>query len=541
MTYRNLRLPGEDPNIKQGTDEYCIYLRKSRADIEAEARGEGETLKRHKKALLALAKKMNIRIPESAIYQEIVSGERISERPEMIRMLEDIEEGKWAGVLVMEIERLARGDTMDQGLVAQAFKYAGTKIITPMKIYDPNNEFDEEYFEFGLFMSRREYKTINRRQQAGRLDSVDEGDYIGSVAPYGYNRIQLPDKSWSLEPHPEQAPIVVLIYDLYVNQGIGCSSIAIKLAELAVPTIKGGVWSEVTVRGIIRNPVYKGLIIWGRFPVKKTRKAGKVVKTRKEAPESSWKQVQGKHVGLVSIETWNKAREILAGRYRVPAPSGVIQNPLAGLIRCADCGRAMQRRPYDRPGKPPTLMCATKLCKNVGCELSLVEDRILDGLKLWIINYKSEWQGNMLIEDGDEDLVSAKAAIMADIDKQSDKLELQKSKLHDLLESGVYTPEVFLERAQNISLRIEELNEARKLAQAEYELEQRRNKTKSEIIPALEHVLEVYHKTSDAGERNALLKTVLEVTVYKKEKRGHWRRPETLNAFDLKLFPKLPE
>ncbi len=49
---------------------------------------------------------------------------------------------------------------IDQGIVSQAFKYSGTRIITPTKTYDPNNEFDEEYFEFGLFMSRREYQTI---------------------------------------------------------------------------------------------------------------------------------------------------------------------------------------------------------------------------------------------------------------------------------------------------------------------------------------------------------------------------------------------
>ena len=52
--------------------QYCLYLRKSRADSEAEARGEGETLARHEKALLNLAKKLNLNI--TAIYREIVSG-----------------------------------------------------------------------------------------------------------------------------------------------------------------------------------------------------------------------------------------------------------------------------------------------------------------------------------------------------------------------------------------------------------------------------------------------------------------------------------
>ena len=144
---------------------YCIYLRKSRADLEAEAHGEGETLSRHKTALLELARRMGITI--SATYEEIVSGETIAARPQMQRLLSEVGAGEWDGVLVMEIERLARGDTMDQGLVAQTFKYSGTKIITPLKTFDPQNEFDEEYFEFGLFMARREFTTTNRRLVRG--------------------------------------------------------------------------------------------------------------------------------------------------------------------------------------------------------------------------------------------------------------------------------------------------------------------------------------------------------------------------------------
>ena len=127
--------------------------------MEAEAHGEGETLARHEKLLLEVAKRGNYNVTQ--IYREVVSGETLAARPVMQQLLSEVEQGVWSGVLVVEVERLARGDTIDQGIVAQAFKYSDTKIITPVKVYDPNNEFDEEYFEFGLFMSRREYKTIN--------------------------------------------------------------------------------------------------------------------------------------------------------------------------------------------------------------------------------------------------------------------------------------------------------------------------------------------------------------------------------------------
>ena len=93
-------------------EHYCIYLRKSRKDEEAETKGEGETLARHEKILINLAKKMNL--PIGKIYREVVSGDSISARKEMQDLLQDVENGMWRGVIVMEVERLARGNTLDQ-------------------------------------------------------------------------------------------------------------------------------------------------------------------------------------------------------------------------------------------------------------------------------------------------------------------------------------------------------------------------------------------------------------------------------------------
>ena len=222
-------------------EQYLIYLRKSRSDLEAEAHGEGETLSRHEHTLLELAKRQHLNVTD--IYREVVSGDTIAARPMMQRVLSEVEQGGWSGVLVMEVERLARGDTIDQGIIAQTFKFSGTKIITPIKTYDPDNEFDEEYFEFGLFMSRREYKIINRRLQRGRLASAKEGKWPSGLAPFGYRRVKLKnEKGCSLEPIEEQAAIVRMIFDLYTvglqdedgsARPLSLGSIATRVALLA--------------------------------------------------------------------------------------------------------------------------------------------------------------------------------------------------------------------------------------------------------------------------------------------------------------------
>ena len=259
-------------------EQYCLYLRKSRSDVEAENHGEEETLARHEKILLELAKRREYNVTQ--IYREVVSGETIAARPVMQQLLSEVEHGLWSGVLVVEVERLARGDTIDQGIVAQTFKYSDTQIITPMKTYNPNNEFDEEYFEFGLFMSRREYKTINRRLQRGRLSSVKEGKYVNSIAPYGYERVKIKgEKGFTLAPDPNEANVIKMIFELYTRgelqpdgtyKRLGVSLLAGKLNSMKIPARKSEYWVPASIKDMLRNPVYAGKIRWNcRAVIKK--------------------------------------------------------------------------------------------------------------------------------------------------------------------------------------------------------------------------------------------------------------------------------
>ena len=515
---------------------YCIYLRKSRADLEAEARGEGETLKRHEKILLELAKKMNISI--SKIYKEIESGETIAARPAMQELLSDIEKDMWEGVLVVEVERLARGDTIDQGIVAQAFKYTNTKIITPMKTYDPSNEFDEEYFEFGLFMSRREYKTINRRLQQGRIQSIKEGKYVGNVAPYGYKRKKLENqKGYTLEPLEEEAKIVKLIYKWYTGANrIGVSIIANKLNEMKIPTRKGGDWTTSTIRGILSNPVYIGKIKWNSRPQKKKIIDGEIKKERPRANKEEWILVDGLHKPIIDEETYNLAQEYLDKNPSVPVPTRhKIKNPLAGLIECGMCGRNMNRRPY--PKSPSSLMCVGPTCPNVSSPLHLVEEKLLQILKDWLEAYKLEIKKQEKQENILEVNVVEKS--IENIDNELETLNKQLNSLHDLLEQGIYNVDTFMERSKILNNKINAAKESKR------ELEKKLNniatieENKKTIIPKIEKVIDLYWKAKTPKEKNELLKEVIDKVVYTKKEGGRWSGK--VDSFTLDLYPKLPE
>lgn len=518
-------------------DEYSLYLRKSRLDIEAEARGEGDTLARHRAALMKLAQAKGLNI--TGIYQEVRSGETIAARPEMQRLLNDVEDGRWAGVLVMEVERLARGNTTDQGIVADTFKYTNTKIITPAKVYDPSNEFDEEYFEFGLFMSRREYKTINRRLQRGRQASLSEGKFIAGKAVYGYERYKLPkEKGYSLRIISEQAEVVRMIFDWYVNgeigpdgayRQLGAFTIAKRLDSLGIPSPTGGKWPACTITGIIKNPTYIGMIRWSHRPTVKKMVDGVMVMSRPvndDVPLSP-----GIHEPIIEKDLWDKAQRILRGRSHAPVPKSTqIKNPLAGLIFCSKCGHSMERRVFQH-GRD-MLMCPDKDCDCMASVLEDVEAALLDSLRLWLTEYKikvaSEQSSVQQLGHSSEKTIKQLQQSMSTLKKQMDNL-------YDLLEQGIYTPDTFVTRSQVLTEKMTAVNKELAEVEARCDRQTRLHKSRFEIIPRIERVLEVYPTLEDPREKNNMMKEVLEKAVYKKTQGGRWLPSD----MELLLFPRL--
>jgi resolvase len=514
----------------------AMYLRKSRADAEAEARGEGETLARHQKILTDLAEKQGLTV--GAVYREIVSGETLASRPQMQRLLSEVEAGAWDAVLVVEVERLARGDTIDQGIVSQAFTLSNTKIITPIKTYDPNNEYDQEYFEFGLFMSRREYKTINRRLQRGRLESVKEGKCAGNKSPYGYERVRIQgDRGFTLKIVPEQAAIVRKIYDWYVNgvdgKMVGTPTIVRMLHDMGVPSPAGNeYWSAATIKPMLQNPVYIGMVTWGRRAQQKSVQDGVVTITRPRLKE--YDTYKGLHEPIIDQETFDAAQKRRT-EYRMPHAVAdlPLTNPLARVLYCARCGHVMYRRPYMRNMHQPMILCQQPGCTTVAADFDAVEHRVLESLAEWLEAYKADWRIAATQAPGTDDLEAvAKAA-----EKELRTLKAQKGKLFDLLEQGIYDVTTFRTRSADLDSRISTAEQRAASAREAADTARVRAENAEEIIPRIEQVLAYYWQTDDPAVRNQLLRSVLVRAEYTRDHGGRWYKGD--KDFSIRIFPRI--
>lgn len=422
-------------------DNYAIYLRKSRADLELEALDKMDTLKRHRNILNELAKRQGLNVVE--VYEEIVSGESIAARPEMKRLLSDVHQNKYKGVLVVEVERLARGDTKDQGIVAEAFKYTNTLIITPSKTYDPNNQFDEEYFEFGLFMSRREYKTIQRRLNQGKLQAIKEGNWVACNRPYGYDIVRK-GKTRTLVINEEEAKILKLIFDWRISEKATPGIIAKRLTEMGIITYTGkSEWHRGTVVNILQNPVYAGKVRWNDRKQVKKFEDGKLIKTRPRRSQNPNDiiLVDGKHPAIITFEEWQEAnKDFKADNTK---HKNYLINAFAGLLICAKCHKAMVYHHYAhiKNTQPRLVHRESRECTVKSVIYTELQAAAIKALQ----THKREFELK-LDNLNEREHIQRHEHMIQTVIQEIENLKKQRIKLFDLFERNIYEEDDFVER-----------------------------------------------------------------------------------------------
>lgn len=476
----------------------AVYLRKSRME---EGMDTDEVLRRHRQGLDECAQRHGLDILD--YYPEVVSGESLYARPQMLRLLEDVETGRFDAVLCMDLDRLSRGRMKDQGIILDAFKDSGTLIVTPEKVYDLSDEIDDELAEFKTFMSRREYKIINKRLRRGLQRSIQDGCYVAN-APYGYKKVTI-DRRPTLEIYEPEAKFVRMMFDMYTN-GYGCTVIAHQLNAMGARPHRSASFSRSSVAKILRSPTYIGKIVWDQKSHIKKNTRGNQKHIVIYNPREKWTIADGLHPPIIEKEVYDKVQDIMAGRYHPSHNDGTVKSPLAGLVKCANCGGNMQRMLFK--GQQPYLLCTRKGCC-AAAKFELVESRILNHLRDTLEKIELEQP------DHQRDLAPLEDAVTA-ISKELTTANRQKARLHELLEMGEYDLPTYRERMTAVKEKVSDIE--RRLADAQCRLDQAKAYEPTVQAQNIRAVLDAY-QSSDAAHRNALLHSVIEVITYRKAKK----------------------
>lgn len=497
---------------------YAIYLRKSRADVEAEARGEGETLERHRTALHALAARRGLTVVKE--YAEIVTGDSIAARPQMQALLEDVKRGVYAGVIVNDVDRLGRGDSIDQEIIKLTFVTGHCLIITPTRDIDPAQPSDEDMLDFSMFFARFEYRKITQRLSVGRTRSVQAGNYISSRIPYGYNKVTA-GKHITLVPDPETSEIVRMIFNDYVSGEIGYNGIARKLNDMGLHTTLGNTWTRASVRAILTNPIYTGRLLWGRTATVSTIENGK---RKKKQVESQPTIVENAYPAIVSDEVFNRVQNMFEqSRHASSTKTNLhLVNPLAGLVVCSQCGRVMQIRGGHRSKtQDHVLTCLSYGCKTRGTYISIVMEAVLETLNDWCARYNPATV--TMPEKPNMDNIIA---------KQTAQIQSRLAKARELVETGIYTPSEYLAQKNMLEEQLATLHsKSRPVTMTKEE-------AIAQAVPKIIRVLDVLPHAETMEQKNALLRTVIDHIEYTKLKPAYrGTTPQSLLTLD--VFPRI--
>lgn len=276
-----------------------------------------------------------------------ISGFKVSavKRDEIQRAKADAEMKAYDILLVFMFDRLGRRDD-ETPFVMKWFSKKGVELWSAKEGQQKFEDHSDDLINYIRFwQSSGESKKTSMRVNEKHTQMVEDGVYRGGTPPYGYRLVEAGIKNkkgkelYRLEVNEEQIATVKFIYNSVFELGHGSNRITQALNRLGIRTSMGSQWVTGAVNYILRNPVYKGYMVYGKRKsdtgIFTTQSPDKWILSREPLPQ----------LIIIEEEIWNKVQEIRSSRApeKVKDPDAlrfrVSKSPLlfVGLARCGHC------------------------------------------------------------------------------------------------------------------------------------------------------------------------------------------------------------
>lgn len=332
----------------------ALYIRLSREDGDDKV--ESNSISNQRLLLNEFVKSSDEFIIEDTYVDDGYTGTNF-DRPGFKRMIADLYEKKFNTIIVKDLSRLGRNYIEVGNYIEQIFPLYNIRFIAVNDNIDSWKDpksVNSIIVPFKNLINDEYCRDISLKVRSALKAKWLNGEYACSMFPYGY----LKDENNHLIVDPEAAKIVKLIFE-WTIQGRGRNKIANDLNEMGILSPAGHkvfdlkmnyknaqyknnpknkyIWSATTISDILRNEVYTGTLIFGR-----QKRVSYKVKKRVRADRDNWIVVENNHEPIVSKEVFKKANEAKRNRMIARQCKKGEVLPLAGHIKCADCGRAMK-------------------------------------------------------------------------------------------------------------------------------------------------------------------------------------------------------
>ena len=208
----------------------------------------------------------------AARYQEVGRGWS-KKRPEFQRMLGNARKGRFDTIVCWKYDRLSRG------------MYPAAALMEVVEAHQIRLEavmdaIDMKTFGLMAAIAKIELDNLRERSTMGKRGAAKQGRFPMGRLPYGY-RIGDDGKPQVVE---EQAEIVRRIFHMYVHEGMGSRSIAVRVTDEGIPTQTGKLmWRQSYVHHVLSNTTYTGTWVYGKSRHNSTEDGMRIYDQPKEA------------------------------------------------------------------------------------------------------------------------------------------------------------------------------------------------------------------------------------------------------------------
>ncbi len=389
----------------------ALYIRLSREDGDKE---ESDSVVNQRGLLTSFAEvEADIEVFDTYV-DDGYSGTNF-DRPDFTRLMEDIKAQRVNCVVVKDLSRFGRNYIDVGNYIEKIFPFMDVRFISVNDTIDSEKNPQSTntiLVPFKNLMNDEYCRDISQKVRSSLDMKRKNGKFIGAFACYGY--LKDPNDRNRLIIDEYAASVIQDIFRWFIG-GCGIITIAKRLNELGVPNPSeykrrqglnyrhtsseknDGLWPDSTVRRVLTNKMLTGTLVQGKNKVKSYK-----VQVSVAQPEDKWIEIENTHEAIIDHETFAKAQELLHRDTRTP-PGGRALHLFSGFLRCADCGKAMNRRKNEHPyGTYVYYVCSTfKKMSQGACTKHCIRHDRLENAVLTTIRHQIQLAVSM------DELVSA--------------------------------------------------------------------------------------------------------------------------------------
>lgn len=374
------------------------------------------------------------------VYLDRGTATNITDREDVQQMVSDAKNGEFNTIYFASLSRFSR-DTLDAISLKRILVNAlGIRLVSIEDMYDSAKEDNEMIFTIISSVNQKQSETTSTSVKRGIRQSAKKGNFTGSIAPYGYKKVNV-DRRKTLEVVPEEAKVVREIFDLYANKNMGEKSVTNYLNDvLELPSPKGGIWGLSSVQRILQNENYTGYLTFCKLETQKVYEDLNDMQNRRkklvQRDNTLWERTEFQtHEAIISPELYEKAqqmRDLRGGGKRGGRKAFV--NVFAKMVFCKECGTAMvtmssekKLSKSDETKRYRYLMCSKRRRQGVkGCSNStwIPYEETRDGIIEQVIIRLNRKMELSTIPDG---ALEEAEFVIKDFEKDIKKLEKQIS------------------------------------------------------------------------------------------------------------------